>query len=395
MRPSAGRGRLLVAATDYHPFSVGAEARSAFNLVKALRSLGRRVVVLSERVPNVPDAFGLVRVTRTSPPYSGFVSPSHYAQFMVGCSRAMRRLSGKYDICQQVTPMMFRFPSPLAGSDKPFIWGPLGGSINYPPGFESYGSALNAVNVLRRLDGPRLRFDPLLRHTVSRAARIVVTSSQAAEVLPDRYRDKVINLGDAMPEDVVLSERPAESPYVFSSGRLIPYKAFDILIEAFAHVKRRFGRELRLIVTGDGSERASLEAQVRTLGLEGVVSFVGGVPRARNLELMRGAMLCAYPSLREGFGHVNLEAMGAWKPIVVTDWGGPRDIVVNEVTGIKVLGRNPGEHAQLFADAIIRLVEDSDLRARLGAAAADRVRTVYSWSNLAQRYEDLYASVLA
>ncbi len=289
--------------------------------------------------------------------------------------------------------MMFRFPSPFAGSDRPFIWGPLGGSIPFPPGFEGYGAAFNPVNALRRLDGPRLRLDPLMRYTVARAARIVVTSTQAAEIVPERYRSKVINLGDAMPSDVVLNERPAESAYVFSSGRLIPYKAFDILVDAFAHVQQRFGRDLRLVITGNGPERGKLEARVKSLGLEGAVSFLGSVPRERNLELMRGAMLCAYPSLREGFGHVNLEAMGAWKPIVVTDWGGPRDIVLDGVTGIKVLGRSPGEHAELFANAIIQLVEDASLRARLGAAAADRVRTVYSWSDLGQRYEDLYASM--
>jgi glycosyltransferase involved in cell wall biosynthesis len=82
--------------------------------------------------------------------------------------------------------------------------------------------------------------------------------------------------------------------------------------------------------------------------------------------------------------------MAAWKPVVVSDWGGPRDLVENEVTGLKVLGRNPDEHVEFLAAAIQRLLDDREMRRRMGAAAFSRVRKTFTWRELAVRYDSLY-----
>jgi glycosyltransferase involved in cell wall biosynthesis len=383
-------GRVLIAAYEYHPVSVGAEARSSFEIVRSLRALGRRIVVLAPRTPNVPAAYGLVKVSRRETVYGGLATLTHYPEFLLGSASAARRLQARVNVCHQVSPMTFRFPSALASLDVPFVWGPVGGSIPYPPGFEKYGDDLSAVNMLRRLDFPRLRLDPLMRRTIGRAARIVVTSSHSAEFVPDRYRHKVVHIPDGMPPETVSAGPGQEQPYVFSSGRLIPYKAMDLLIHAFYRVNLRTSGAVRLVITGHGPERPKLEALIGQLGLSAVVDLVGAVPRAVNKELMRNSLCCVFPSLREAFGHVNLEAMGAWKPVVVTDWGGPRDIVVDGVTGFKVLGRNPSEHSELIADALLRLLDDGALRQRMGAAGAARVLASYSWSMLGNRYDGLY-----
>jgi glycosyltransferase involved in cell wall biosynthesis len=225
---------------------------------------------------------------------------------------------------------------------------------------------------------------------MNRADRIVVSTSMAEELIPRRYWSKTIVIPEGIPESLVLPESPREDSYIFSSGRLIDYKAMDLLIRAFAIAK---STDVRLIISGDGPNKADLYALIDRLRVSKRVELLGRVPRTTNYELMSRSLFCVFPALREAFGHVNLEAMAAWKPVIATDWGGPRDLIENGVSGIKVLGRNPEEHVELFAAAIDRLIGDRELRRRMGAAAADRAKTRYSWSVLAGHYDELYSAV--
>jgi glycosyltransferase involved in cell wall biosynthesis len=161
----------------------------------------------------------------------------------------------------------------------------------------------------------------------------------------------------------------------------------DLLIRAFAQVR---DNGIKLIITGDGPKKAELSALIESLGLGARVQLLGRVSREDNQRLMSQSLFCVFPALREAFGHVNLEAMAAWKPIIATDWGGPRDLVIEGVTGFKVLGRNPTEHAAAMADAIERLIDNEPLRLRMGAAAAASVRREFIWPQLAKKYDGLY-----
>ena len=188
----------------------------------------------------------------------------------------------------------------------------------------------------------------------------------------------------------MLGAPPPEEPYIFSSGRLIQYKAMDVIIKAFALMK---STGIKLMITGDGPKRPKLLALIDRLGLKDRVQLLGRVTRTQNAELMSRALFCAFPALREAFGHVNLEAMAAWKPVVVTDWGGPVDLVVNGVTGTRVLGRNPKEHIEMFAAAMDLLVADPGMRRRMGAAAAQRILENFTWSVLGAKYDEVYRQV--
>jgi glycosyltransferase involved in cell wall biosynthesis len=129
---------------------------------------------------------------------------------------------------------------------------------------------------------------------------------------------------------------------------------------------------------------------IASLGLGERVQLLGRISREENHRLMSQSLFCVFPALREAFGHVNLEAMAAWKPVIATDWGGPRDLIVDGVTGFKVLGRSPAEHVEAIAVAIGRLIDDEPLRLRMGTAAAARVRHEFTWPQLAKKYDRLY-----
>jgi glycosyltransferase involved in cell wall biosynthesis len=382
----SGIGRVLVSAHTYQPGGVS-EGFTAAQLVAAMRQLGHRVTVLTAALQRLKYEFGVLGVrcsTNTEIPY---FSPLNYLEYSARSLLTMGRLRKRYALVHHVSPIVMRVPSLFGALGRPFIWGPIGGSVPYPPGFEGYGRRYSLVNALRLLDRPRLNLDPTLRLTMRSADRIVVTTSMGAELIPDAHRAKTVVIPEGIPENLVLPAPLKEEPYIFSSGRLIEYKATDLLIRAFARVR---GSAVKLVITGDGPKKMELSALIVTLGLGERVHLLGRVSREENHRLMSQSLFCVFPALREAFGHVNLEAMAAWKPVVTTDWGGPKDLIVDGVTGFKVLGRSPAEHVAAIADAIERLIDDDQLRLCMGAAAAARVRHEFTWPQLAKKYDLLY-----
>jgi glycosyltransferase involved in cell wall biosynthesis len=117
---------------------------------------------------------------------------------------------------------------------------------------------------------------------------------------------------------------------ILGVGRLVAQKAFDVLIEAFAHVRR--SQPARLLILGEGEERPMLEALVRQLGLEGDIELPGFV--ANPYPYMAHAELFVLSSRWEGLPTVLVEAMFLRTPVIATDCpSGPREILRNGLYG--------------------------------------------------------------
>ncbi|GAA3371518.1 hypothetical protein GCM10020367_22510 [Streptomyces sannanensis] len=107
-------------------------------------------------------------------------------------------------------------------------------------------------------------------------------------------------------------------------GGLIPRKGVNWLVEAFARCRAEHP-ELTLTLVGEGELRAELEERTVELGIDDAVSFLGAVPPARALELMREHDLLVHPSRYETFGMTVVEAVAAGMPVLVTKCGGPQE----------------------------------------------------------------------
>jgi glycosyltransferase involved in cell wall biosynthesis len=383
-------GRVLVSAHTYQPEGVS-EGFTAAQLVAAMRNLGHRVTVLTAALKRLKYGFGVLGVHCSTNTEVTYLSSSNYLEYSARSLLIMRRLRKRFALVHHVSPIVMRVPSLFGALGRPFIWGPIGGSVSFPPGFEGYTQRNSLVNALRLLDRPRLQLDPTLRLTMRSADRIVVTTSMGAELIPDAHRAKTVVIPEGIPESLILPAPLKEEPYIFSSGRLVEYKAMDLLIRAFAQAQ---AGDIQLVITGDGPKKAELSALIASLGLSERVKLLGRVSREENHLLMSKSLFCAFPALREAFGHVYLEAMAAWKPVIAANWGGPRDLISEGTTGIKVLGRGPEEHVAALAAAMERLIGDGQLRLRMGAAAAERVKNEFVWPKLAERYDLLYRQLM-
>jgi D-inositol-3-phosphate glycosyltransferase len=134
---------------------------------------------------------------------------------------------------------------------------------------------------------------------------------------------------------------------------------------------------------------AELESMVERQGLGQYVTFMGSQSRGRLAEMMRGALLCLVPSHSETFGLVALEAAASGTPVIASSAGGLREAVVHGETGQLMDSRLPND----WASAMIRLLADPDLLARMGMVARIHARQ-YSWHHTAQCLTEVYELLL-
>jgi len=162
------------------------------------------------------------------------------------------------------------------------------------------------------------------------------------------------------------SQRPrVRKPLVVGIGRLVPQKGFDILVEAFGMAAGGF-RDWKLIILGEGSERAHLQSLTQRYGVTDRVSFPGVVDDPG--KYLARAGLFVLPSRYEGFPNALLEAMACGTPSIAADCpSGPSDIIRPGVDGVLV----PTEDAQALSREMVRLIEDAEMRERLGRQATD------------------------
>jgi phosphatidylinositol alpha-1,6-mannosyltransferase len=179
---------------------------------------------------------------------------------------------------------------------------------------------------------------------------------------------------------------PLDADLVVGLSRLVPRKGFDVLIEAAARLAPS-RPDLLVAIGGSGRDRERLERRAGELAAP--VRFLGRVDEA-DLPGLYGAadvfaMVCRNRWLgleQEGFGIVFLEAAAAGVPQIAGDSGGSAEAVADGVTGLVV--DDPDDAAQV-ADALGRLLDDPDLRRRMGAAARERVERDFAYDVLARR----------
>lgn len=301
--------------------------------------------------------------------------------------------SGRFDLVHRVTPVSSALPSPLASlSPVPFVIGPVNGGLPYPKQFRR--ELWQEREWLRYIRG-LAQFVPYVRSTYRKAAAIFASGQHTIDRLPIRDHGNVFNMLESGYDPGTFQpagERPSRDRLTFLFvGRLVPFKCTRLAVAAFG--SSPLLRRHRLLIVGDGPERGTLREQIKSLGLEDNVELLGGRSHSEVAESMRSADVFVFPSIREPGGAVLMEAMGTGLPCVVTDYGGPGNVLAADC-GFKVPMGTQEELIAGFREKMETLALDRDLRNRFGAVAAARVRRSFTWDSKCKMFVEVYRWIL-
>jgi glycosyltransferase involved in cell wall biosynthesis len=213
-----------------------------------------------------------------------------------------------------------------------------------------------------------------------RRSRIITLSSSSRDEIVEQLRLPASNISICPPgveHNFTPGSHRSPTPLVIAVGRLVPVKRFELLIEAAVRLKP-IHPDLRLVIAGEGYERAALENQIRRDGAEQWISLPGFVDDKELLELYRSTWLVASSSLREGWGMTVTEAGACGTPAVASRISGHMDAVRDGSTGLLF------DDVDGMVAALDAVLSDGELRTRLGAAALTYA-SGFSWEATARQ----------
>jgi len=179
---------------------------------------------------------------------------------------------------------------------------------------------------------------------------------------------------------------PSGKQYIFSCGRFVFDKGFDILLKAWGKLASAYPG-IDLLIAGDGEERTHLESLADSLGLSERVSFLGVILPQRLISYYRGCLFFISPSRFEPFGNVVLEAMAASKAVIGSDSGGTIEVIKDGINGLLFKSGND----QMLAEKMKGLIENRGDRDLLGINARRFVEQNYTPDIFSARIEKLIA----
>jgi len=373
--------------------AVGGAERQAQALARRLLARGHHVAVLTRQLGGLPrhevlDGVPVVRAIRTID-----LGPLFGLTYVLSVARFLLAHRGEWDVIHVSFVYLDAFAAVLTRRlhRMPVIVRPA--CAGY------YGD-------LARLT--RFRVWPLLPFLDSLTIRIVVRTIVRADAFiansTELHKEligggfppgRIVQIANGVDLDHFFPDPTARLPEARRSlglptglllafaGRLDPQKGLHTLVEALRLLAAGC-QGARLLIMGDGPQRAELEQAVRGAGVSDRVLFRGLV--ADVAPYLRACDIFVFPSVGEGMPNALLEAMASGLPCVASAVGGCMDVITDGQTGLLT---PPGDAAALQS-ALQQLIQSPEMRKRLGAAAHDSVASRFGLERMVERYEALF-----
>jgi glycosyltransferase involved in cell wall biosynthesis len=306
----------------------------------------------------------------------------YYFLWQIAALRKARRLSRDlhFDLVWHLTWATAWYGSLAALAGKPFVYGPVGGSVGTVwrllPALGWNGALYEVAR--SSVHGVARYLNPLARLSWRRADLILAQNPETRDWFPRVHRDKAWVFPNAVLSEEQISavslRGRSEPPVALFAGRLEPFKGMFLCLHALALLP-----EWKLVVCGSGTDERRLRRLARRLGVEDRVGWLGWLTQDRVLAEMSNADILLFPCLHEEAGAVVAEARAAGLPIVCLARGGPpilagpAGIAVADTGGVAAIARR-------LADASL-----SALERRRGEVEATNIETL----SLQSQTEDL------
>lgn len=305
-----------------------------------------------------------------------------------------------FDVSHHVTICRYWMPSFIAMLPMPMVWGPVGGGELLPKSFyDLLRTKDKVVEQLRKLAMRLAWFDPFVRMTGNRSKIALGATSETTKGMAGfgAKRTEVLSqVGISDSEMERLSNVPLptnDDAFRFVSiGRIIHWKGFDMGLKAFAKMVKDYPNAEYWFI-GDGDGRANLEALAQELGVADKIKLWGEVSRDRVWELLADSHVLVHPSLRDSGGMVVSEAMGAGRPVICLDAGGPAYQVTDE-TGYKVATDSPEQAIDDMSKAMLEIATNADMFQQKSDASRVRAIGNFSWQSKGDKIDTVYHDII-
>ncbi len=196
----------------------------------------------------------------------------------------------------------------------------------------------------------------------------------------DRFLKKNGEIDQNMRKKMSLSQ---DLTIIGAIGRLSSVKGFIYLVKAFKKVTRQ-NETARLLIVGEGVEKAKLEKEVKEANLEDKVIFES--KKMATEDYLSVMDIFCLPSIKEGLGLALIEAMASGRACIASNVGGIPEIIDAEVDGILV----PPENPAVLADAIIRLSNNAELKQTFSTRAPKKAKNKFSIEDNVRKTAEVY-----
>jgi phosphatidyl-myo-inositol alpha-mannosyltransferase len=360
----------IALVTEYYYPHLGGICEHVHFFAREARRYGHHVDIITSNIPGAGQEPHVIRIGKSQPVYAN----GSQARFTWGLElrKDMRRVFslGQYDIIHVHSPLSPILPV-LAIEEANC---PVVGT------FHTYFDSSFFYTVGNRY------FQKRLDHL-----HAAIAVSHSTTIALNRYFEANWTIvPNGIDTDVFHPHvsRPAalrtDVPVILFLGRFDPRNGLTTLIESFKKVRGR-NRCAQLVVVGDGPLR---NHYYRAAGGDPDITFVGSVLGERPGYYAHSAMY-ACPTTKASFGITLLESMACETPVVCSDIYGFRDVVKHEREALMV----PSGDRDALADALVRLLDDETLRARLGKRGRQEAEQ-YSWAKVTEAVLDIYTAVL-
>ncbi|MFQ5480246.1 MAG: glycosyltransferase family 4 protein [Thermodesulfobacteriota bacterium] len=305
----------------------------------------------------------------------------------IKCYREIKRLMGlnKYDIVHSHTSVGgFLGRIAAASLGLPAIWSIHGWAFNYPRGSRLYRKALFMLESF--IDRYTTHYVAVCENMRDIGLENGICSADKVTVIYNCVDAGSINEGaiDLRAELNV----PSNVTIVGAVGRFEEQKDFNTFLEAAAIIKERRA-EVKFLIVGEGPLRPQIEARISSLGLVDDVILTGW--KTNVADYMKTMDIFCLSSKWEAMPFIVLEAMAMGKPIVATEVGGVGEVLRDEGADFLLQPEDP----KGFAGAVTRLIEDKELRTKLGKANRVKIEKNFNLEGMINSYEKLYKDILA
>ena len=319
----------------------------------------------------------------------------YYLFWQIGIIKIIKKLKREvdFDYSMHLTFGSLWMPTFLPFFDIPFIWGPVGGGDGVPKAYiKNFPLKQRIIQRLRYVLIDTSFLNPLVAIPSRKAVAILCRTENNAIAIPKKYRNKThVILETAMEGDVFSYEKDYSKEKskveLIVIGRLVPFKNVIAAVDVMNILKPKY-ENIHMTIIGRGPEREKIEKRIEEYDLFEDITLIKELPRREVLEKLTKADIYFFPSLREGGSWALMEGMAVGLPVVCLNWTG-MSVITDENSAIRIKPSDYEQSIDDFTKAISDLIENEEIRIKMGAAGKQRIKERYNWETKGEYIEKM------